>query len=257
MLRAAGIDPERTPFILDTEAIATLRDAGRAALARKPFDFDASLRAEFANTGCCRQLITVNRAEAKCLGDLGLPAITILGTLRAPQPTEKSFSAREGLLFVAAIHQPDSPNLDALHWYADEILPALAAQMNKVPLLTVAGHIGPQIDLGRFDNHPHIRIHGPARDLTPFYNRHRVFIAPTRFAAGSAYKLVETASFGLPCVATELLAGQVEWRSGIELYRSERLWRELRANALMRVTNDNPEAAFNAAVAQILRSVGV
>ena len=29
-----------------------------------------------------------------------------------------------GLLFVAAIHQADSPNLDALRWYAAEILPA-------------------------------------------------------------------------------------------------------------------------------------
>jgi GT2 family glycosyltransferase len=275
ILLAAGIDPERTKLVLDTEAIATFRDAGRAKLAAEPFDFEANLRAEFANAGCCRQIITVSRAEAECLRDLGLPEVAVLGTMRAPQPTGKSFSAREGLLFVAAIHQPDSPNLDALHWYADEILPALAAEMNEVPLLTVAGYIGPEIDLSRFNNHQHIRIHGPARDLQPFYDRSRVFIAPTRFAAGTAYKLVETSSFGLPAVATDLLAGQLEWRSGVELlaapvgdaktfaaqiaqlYRSERLWRELRTNALLRLTNENPEAAFNAAVSRILRSIGL
>jgi GT2 family glycosyltransferase len=275
VLRAAGIDPARTPLLLDTEAIACFRDAGRAKLAAEPFDFAAKLRAEFADAGHCRQIITVNRAEAECLQNLGLPEIAVLGTMRAPQPTEKSFSAREGLLFVAAIHQPDSPNLDALHWYADEILPALAAEMNEVPRLTVAGYIGPEIDLGRFNHHRHIRIHGPVKDLQPFYNRHRVFIAPTRFAAGTAYKLLETASFGLPAVATDLLATQLEWRNGIELlaapvadakafaaqiahlYRSERLWRELRQSALQRITSDHPESAFNAAVSQILNAVGV
>jgi GT2 family glycosyltransferase len=274
MLLAAGVDPKRTPLVLDTEAIATLRDAGRARLANEPFDFDTTLRAEFAHAGCCRQVITVNRAEADCLRDLGLPAIAILGTMRTPQPTGKSFSARQGLLFVAAIHQPDSPNLDALLWYADEILPALAAVMNEVPLLTVVGHIGPEIDLSRFDNHKTIRINGPARDLQPFYDCNRVFIAPTRFAAGTAYKLFETSSFGLPCVVTDLLAEQLEWRSGVELlaapagdakgfaaqiahlYRSERLWRELRAAALLRVTNEHSEAAFNAAVSGILSSIG-
>ena len=275
MLLAAGIDPERTPLVLDTEAIGTFRDAGRAKLAAEPFDFDAKLRAEFANASCCRRLITVNRAEADCLRDLGLPGAAILGTMHAPQPTENAFSAREGLLFVAAIHRPDSPNLDALHWYADEILPALAAEMDQVPRLTVAGHIGAEIDLGRFKNHKHILIHGPAGDLQPFYRRHRVFIAPTRFAAGSAYKLVETASFGLPAVVTGLLAGQLEWQSGVELlaapvgdakgfaariarlYSSERLWRALRAKALARVTKENAQAAFNAAVSRILISVGL
>ncbi len=274
-LLAAGVQPGRTPLVLDTEAIATLRDSGRAKLAAEPFDFDANLRIEFAHSGCCRQLITVNPAEADCLRDLGLPDIAILGTMRAPCPTEKSFSDREGLLFVAAIHQPDSPNLDALHWYADEILPALAAAMDQIPLLTVVGHIGPEIDLDRFSNHQHIRINGPAADLMPFYNRNRVFIAPTRFAAGTAYKLVETASFGLPCVATDLLAGQLEWRSGIELlaaavgdakrfatqiaqlYRSEPLWHELRSGALARLTSDNTQAAFDAAVLRILGAVGL
>lgn len=275
MLLAAGIDPERTPLVLDTEAIATLRDAGRAKLAAEPFDSAANLRAEFANAGYCRKLITVNRAEAECLRDLGLPEAAILGNMRAPQPTGKSFAARDGLLFVAAMHRPDSPNLDALHWYAGEILPALAAAMDQVPFLTVVGHIGPDIDLSQFDNHKHLRINGPAQDLQPFYNRSRIFIAPTRFAAGSAYKLVETASFGLPGVATDLLAGQLEWQSGVELlaapvgdaksfaaqiahlYRSERLWRELRAGALARVGNENTIAAFRAQVSGILSSVGL
>jgi GT2 family glycosyltransferase len=273
ILRSSGVDPEKTPLILDTEAIVSLRDAARAVLDAAPFDLDAKLREEFAAAACCRHLIAVNLAEADHLRALGFPAIAVLGTHRKPQPMPESFSAREGLLFVAAIHQPDSPNLDALHWYADEILPALALEMDKIPLLTVVGHIGPEIDLSRFDGHEHIKIHGPASDLRPFYNRNRLFVAPTRFAAGTPYKLYETASFGLPAVTTDLLAGQLQWQHGIELftapvgeaktfaaqiahlYRSERSWGELRAGALARIAKENTAAGFNATVSRILGSL--
>jgi GT2 family glycosyltransferase/glycosyltransferase involved in cell wall biosynthesis len=275
ILLASGIDPEETPLILDTEAIASLRDAARAALDAAPFDLDAKLREAFAAAARCRHLIAVNQAEADQLRRLAFPAISILGTMREPQPTPSSFAAREGLLLVAAIHQPDSPNLDALNWYADAILPALALEMRQVPLLTVAGYIGPEIDLSRYAAHPHIKIHGPAADLRPFYDRNRLFIAPARFAAGTPYKLYETAAYGLPAVATDLLAGQLQWQNGVELltapacdaksfaariaqlYRSETIWQELRANALARIAKDNTPAHFNATVATILNSVKV
>ena len=273
ILLASGIDPEQTPLILDTEAIASLRDAARAALTAEPFDVEAKLREAFASAARCRHVIAVNQAEADHLRRFEFPAISILGTMREPQPTANSYAAREGLLLVAAIHQPDSPNLDALDWYADAILPALALEMRQVPLLTVAGYIGPEIDLSRYAAHPHIRIHGPSADLRPFYNRNRLFIAPTRFAAGTPYKLYESAAFGLPAVATELLAGQLQWQNGVELltapagdaknfaaqiaqlYRSETIWHELRANALARIAKDNTPAGFNATVANILNSV--
>ena len=274
-MTTAGINPEFTPIILDTEAIVSRRNAARAALDRTPFDVDANMRKEFALSGCCRQLIAVNPAEADCLRGLGFPAISVLGTLRESQPTEKPFSAREGLLLVTAIHQPDSPNLDALHWYADEILPALVLQMHEVPVLTVVGYAGPEIDLSRFANHPHIKIHGPAADLRPYYNQNRVFLAPTRFAAGTPYKLYETASFGLPSVATELLAEQLEWQDGVELltapvqdakkfaariahlYRSERDWNELRSNALARISKENSAEQFTTSLRAILNECGL
>ncbi len=274
ILLAAGIDPACIPLILDTEAIATTRDAARAALNSTPFDFNAKLREEFSYAAPCRHLIAVNPAEADQLHHLGFPAISVLGTMRAPDPTPNSFAAREGLLFVAAIHQPDSPNLDALHYYADEILPALAALMREIPLLTVVGHTAPAIDLSCFAGHPHIKIHGRATDLRPLYNRHRLFIAPTRFAAGTPYKLYESAALGLPIVATDLLAAQLQWQDGFNLlaapvsdaknfaaqiahlYRSERTWSDLRGNALSRVAKDNTPARFNAAVTNILNLAG-
>jgi glycosyltransferase involved in cell wall biosynthesis len=232
------------------------------------------LRAEFAGAETCRQITAVNRIEVDLLNSIGLPSVTMLGTIRAPAPTPAKFTERAGLLFVAAIHQPDSPNLDALNWYADEILPALAAEMDEPPVLNVVGYAAPEIDFSRFAGHPSIKILGPAGDLTPFYNAARVFVAPTRFAAGTPYKLYETASHGLPCVAGDLLARQLGWAPGQDLlapplgdakifasqiallYRTETLWTRLRENGLARIAAENGAARFNATVAEVLQKAG-
>jgi GT2 family glycosyltransferase len=273
ILRAA-VDLQQTRLILDTEAIATLRNAARAALEPgSDFDVETKLREEFIAAEVCHHLIAVNPVEADVLRRIGFANVSILGTARDPCPTPNSFAARENLLFVAAIHQPDSPNLDALHWYADAILPALAEEMRQIPVLNVVGFIGEDIDLSRFTGHQFIKIHGPVTDLAPHYNANRLFIAPTRFAAGTPYKCYETAAFGLPCVGTDLLAAQLGWHHNIELlaspvgqaeafaahiahlYRSEKTWNELRSNALARITEENTPTDFNAAVADMLDSV--
>jgi O-antigen biosynthesis protein len=266
VLRNAGIDPSRVPIILDTEAITASRDAALAKLT----DQDAALRGEFVETQICRRILTVNTTEAGMLRDLGLPEVTVLGTARNAAPTPAPFTARAGLLLVIAIHQQDSQNLDSLHWYLEEILPALAAELVEAPMLHVVGYAAPCIDLSAFAKHPHIKLHGSVGDLTPFYNAARVFVAPTRFAAGTPYKIYEAASFGLPCVATDLLAGQLGWenteiltapvrnapafaRQVARLYHDENLWSAIRANALARLAAENSVEAFYATVRQVVQ----
>ncbi len=127
--------------------------------------------------------------------------------MRQAAPTPAPFAARDGLLLVAAIHQPDSPNYDALLWTMNEVLPALASELGAAPMLHVIGYTTPKVDMSPFEAHPNITLHGSLGDLQSFYDSCRVFIAPTRFAAGTPYKVYETASYGLPCVATDILAG--------------------------------------------------
>jgi O-antigen biosynthesis protein len=218
----------------------------------------------------CRKILAVNDREAALLKSAGLTGVMRLGTARSPAPTPAPFAAREGLLFVAGIHQEDSPNLDSLRWYIDEILPALVIEMGEAPVLHVVGYAAPDIDLGAFAKHDRIKLHGEAGDLTPFYNAARIFIAPTRYAAGTPYKLYETASFGLPCVATDLLCLQLGWENNKEilsarvndaegfarqiarLYGEEKLWNGLREKALARLAGENSFDEFNATVAEVL-----
>ena len=258
------------PIILDTEAIVSNRAAAAAALQGRSFDLPAAIQAEFTHAPLCHAVTAVNHAERTQLAALGLPALH-LGTMCRPAPTTSGFAARHGLLFVASIHRADSPNLDALTWYADEILPALRHEMPDPPPLTVAGYVAPEIDLSRFAQHPHIRIHGPFTDPRPLYEAHRLFIAPTRYAAGTPYKIYEAAGFGLPCIVTHLLAGQLGWQNHIasapvhdapqfaaqiaRAYRSQPLWQTLRRRALARLAQHHTPEIFQAEIETALASL--
>jgi len=102
------------------------------------------------------------------------------------------------------------------------------------------------------------------------YDSHRLFVAPTRYAAGTPYKLYEAASFGLPIVATDLLRQQTGWENGAELltadsadpagfadhivslYRDAGLWQRLRDTALQRLRDENGREQYAAAVGAVL-----
>ena len=113
-LRKAGV---RAPIVLDTEAVASNREAARAALAGEAFDFSEALAAEFEGLVEVKTMLAVNEAEAKLLRKAGRTRVSVLGTVRAPDPTSAGFAAREGLLFVGAIHQQGAPNQDSLRFY--------------------------------------------------------------------------------------------------------------------------------------------
>jgi glycosyltransferase involved in cell wall biosynthesis len=62
---------------------------------------------------------------------------------------------------------------------------------------------------------------GRQASIEDFYDNCRVFIAPTRFAAGIPHKVHEAAANGIPSVVTPLLAGQLDWRDETELLVAE------------------------------------
>ena len=120
----------------------------------------------------------------------------------------KSFRERSGILFVGAIHGDGGPNYDAAQWFCREILPRLRAQgvddifyivgYNRANGLHQYRHLG-------------VEIIGEVDDLREWYQRSRVFVAPTRFSAGIPLKVIEALANGLPAVATTLLVGQLGW----------------------------------------------
>jgi glycosyltransferase involved in cell wall biosynthesis len=175
------------------------------------------------------------------------------------------------MLLVGAFPAMDSPNYDSLCWFVDEVLPLIEQQLGYQTRLTVAGFVGAEVELERFRNHPRITLRGAVADMTPLYGAHRVFVAPTRFAAGLPYKVHEAASYGLPVVATELLREQLGWQDGrdllaadaadpgafarqvLALYQSEDVWNRVRAAAAERIGTECGGEEYGRVLAEILR----
>ena len=275
-LEQVSLDPETgepggmPPVVLDTEAIASLRECGQAALMGQPFDLDTAIRSELRDGGFCTTIVAINDMEASVLRDMGFTDVAVIGHVREPRPTLLPFPQRAGMLFVGAIHRMDSPNYDSLCWFIDEVLPLIERELAWETRLTVVGYTGAEVSLDRFRDHPRVTLRGPVSDLELLYDQHRVFVAPTRFAAGMPYKVHEAASFGLPVVATELLRRQLGWADGNELLaaeasdpaafarhvvalqRDEGLWHHLRNSALHRLHRDNNRGDYAAAISGVL-----
>jgi glycosyltransferase involved in cell wall biosynthesis len=165
----------------------------------------------------------------------------------------------------------DHPNYDGLAWFIEEVLPLIERSLQWETRLTVAGYIAPGVSLDRFKDHPRVTLRGPVSDLVPLYDANRVFVAPARFAAGIPYKVHEAAAFGLPVVATSLLANQLGWGDAdpigvadvtdpagfaarvIALHRDAPLWARIREGALARVAAELDPADFAARVDALTR----
>lgn len=259
-------------IVLDTEAVSAMREAERAALSNQAtFDVDAAIMQEFANAHVCQSIIAVNPDEAQKLRNLGFCNVAVIGHLRKARPTPRTFAERSGMLFLGAMHDPDSPNYDALVWFVREVLPLVDEALGWETRLTVAGYTDGRVSLDQFYRHPRITLRGMVEDTEPLFDAHRIFVAPTRYAAGIPYKVHESASFGLPVVATELLRRQLGWQNDrdllavdpsnpaefahriVTLYRDAKLWQELRDNALERVRVENNCARYKEAVRRALQ----
>ena len=151
-------------------------------------------------------------------------------------------------------------------WFLEEIFPRIRATLGRDIPLTIAGinkseRIAQLAQLGG----PGIRITGHLDDLTELYDSARVFVAPTRYAAGIPHKIHEAVSRGIPVVATPLLASQLEWTKDspiligadaqsfaakcVQLYSDRKLWEALRDAGLARINTECSDETFQQCVA--------
>lgn len=112
-----------------------------------------------------------------------------------------AISGRDGLMFLGGYAH--KPNVDAVFWFAEEILPFIARRMPDI-VMHVYGSKMPD-EMKRLDG-PNIKIHGFVSDeeLQKVYESARMTVIPLRFGAGIKGKVVEALQFGLPVVTTSI-----------------------------------------------------
>jgi len=227
-------------FVLDTEAVAAPRVLEQNRVLGRPQtdSLDAALKRELACAYFCQKIIAVNDHDASLVRRAGHSNVCVLGHMQTPSPTPSTWSQRHGLLFLGAIHDLGSPNHDSLEWFIRAVLPLLEARLAPEVRFTVAGFVRSGLDLSPLGRNPRVDRIGPVEDLAGLYDRHRVFIAPTRFAGGIPFKVHEAASYGLPVVASELLGQQLGWTHGREILTASPDHPEHFADAILSLHND-------------------
>jgi GT2 family glycosyltransferase len=252
--------------VYDAEAVFALRDEARARLDGEAAKADVA--AELALSEGVASVLAVNAAEAAVFREAGVAEVRVLGHALQPAPAAHAFEDRRDFLFVGALDDDVSPNVDALEFFVNEVAPRLDALIGADWTLRVAGRCGAPRALALRSGR--VQLLGRVEDLAPLYAQSRVFVAPTRYAAGIPMKVHEAAARGLPCAVTSLLAAQLGWADGEalvigdspeafaracqRLYEDAALWEAVRAGALARVAAECAPEAFAATVAQALEA---
>jgi glycosyltransferase involved in cell wall biosynthesis len=116
------------------------------------------------------------------------------------------FAARRGVAFIG--HYAHEPNVDAVRWLLDELMPLVWAAEPGIPLLLVGADM-PEVLRRRVAAFPPdlVRVLGHVADLQgEVLDQVRLTVAPLRFGAGVKGKVLESLAAGVPCVMTALAA---------------------------------------------------
>jgi glycosyltransferase involved in cell wall biosynthesis len=94
------------------------------------------------------------------------------------------------------------PNVDAVLWFAHQVLPRVRETVPAVHLFVVGQR--PHRRLDSLQAHPAITLTGWVDDVRPYIARAAVYIAPLRIGGGTRLKLLEAMAMAKPVVATRL-----------------------------------------------------
>ncbi|MBN1594995.1 glycosyltransferase, partial [candidate division FCPU426 bacterium] len=274
MAEAAAIIRAEDPdlrLIYDAEAIFALREILFSEVIQgKPLSDKAKLskitkEMKLAKPADC--VLTVSEYERTQFEKHAIPRARVLGFLLKADPTPALYAERRDLLFVGGILASPSPNEDAVLYFLNEIFPHI--QKQNACKVTIAGTNKSREIWQRHSES--VRITGQVEDLYAYYNAHRVFVVPTRYAAGIPLKLFEAASHGIPAVVTPLIARQVGWKDGqdylvghnagefaehvLRLYADGQLFNTLRRNALLRVEQECSRQVFRRQMQEAVEGV--
>ncbi len=111
--------------------------------------------------------------------------------------TEVGFEERRDICFLGGYRHP--PNIDAVLYFATEVLPLIHAEAPDIRFIAAGANPGPEL---RALASEHIIVTGLIDDLRDVFDRTRVFVCPLRFGAGTKGKVSTAMSYGLPVVST-------------------------------------------------------
>lgn len=125
-----------------------------------------------------------------------------------PQICEKKYD----LVFTGNMGYP--PNVNAVEYLANEILPLVWKQFPEVKMLIAGASPDPKVKKVAGKN---IVVTGWLDDIRTAYAESKIFIAPMRIGTGLQNKLLEAMSMLLPTITTSLANGALQAKNNYEI----------------------------------------
>ncbi|MDO3383583.1 glycosyltransferase [Gilvimarinus algae] len=249
----------KAKLIFDTVDLHFVREEREAELSG-----DQALKAQAAVTKRkelelirnCDITLVVSEFEKQLLADIVPEArVEIVSNIHSHTPERPDYEQREGILFVGGFRHP--PNIDAVQWYAKEVMPHVQRLLPGVVTTIIGSHMPDSIKALANEN---LQILGFVEDIEPELQGARVSIAPLRYGAGVKGKVNEAMNYGIPVVATAcavegmhtvdgedvLVAEQPEaFAEAIaRVYQNAELWRRISAGGVRNLESHfSPDAA--------------
>lgn len=107
------------------------------------------------------------------------------------------------------------PNVDAILWFAQQVLPRIREQRPDVRLQVVG--MNPHHRLERLGGQAGIEITGAVEDVQPYIYGAAVYVVPLRVGGGTRFKVLEALASGKPMVSTSLGVEGLNLQDGREL----------------------------------------
>jgi len=108
------------------------------------------------------------------------------------------------------------PNIDAVLWFADAVLPLILAEAPDVRFYVVGQQ--PHARLARLTAHPNIVLTGRVPDTRPYIAAAAVYVVPLRIGGGTRLKVLEAMAMGQAIVSTRVGCDGFDFRDGREVY---------------------------------------
>ena len=157
-------------------------------------DFDASLFVSQAEAELFKQLAPESAAKTGHFNN-GVDA----GYFSPAHNHTTPYPANEApIVFTGAMDY--WPNVDAVQWFAQEVLPAVLARHAAARFYIVGAR--PTAAVRALAELPGVRVTGAVADVRPYLTHARLAVAPLRIARGIQNKVLEAMAMAKPVVAS-------------------------------------------------------
>lgn len=160
-----------------------------------------------------RQVVALTEGDARVLAATSRQpvAVVVNGTDCDAFATVRPDHGAARILFVGNFEY--APNIDAVEWLLDTIMPAVWAAAPQVTLC-LCGYALPAQWAERWPD-PRIDWKGFVPSLQPMQQQSSVFLAALRDGGGSKLKVLEAMAAGLPLVATPQAVSGLDVQNGV------------------------------------------